>query len=83
MQDRASDDDEESTMWNIASLTHAKTHFLSQISLAETRQNAPPSSISVSGEATRAEPAGPIAPSTVGTISAQASHRHAKTRLEP
>ena len=27
MQDRASDDDEESTMWNIASLTHAKTHF--------------------------------------------------------
>ena len=51
---------------------------VAQISLAETREDAPSSSIPVSGETTRAEPTEPGAPSSVRSTSAQASHKKRK-----
>ena len=54
---------------------------VAQISLAETREDAPSSSIPVSGETTRAEPTEPGAPSSVGSTSVQASLNKRKDPL--
>ena len=81
MKDRGIDEYEESSHVEFRQPAECQERLqlsFAQISLGETREDAPSSSIPVIGEATRAEPTEPGAPSSVRSTSAQASHKKRK-----